>query len=253
MSDQNYLEKYLKYKAKYLNLNQSGGGYVFILPIDDLQIQLLSIIELYNKTFNLYNICRIRNNSSTLLSEIEFQDLSDLIEQIKSNSKISALYNENSISLDKSMQINNVDKSKFIFTLRQETTKLIKHLSFPVKSIDISKFTELISINIKKERAKGQKDSIFIKDLEELLSKCDQLLGLITSGFTHFIINSVEGLDILRQATNQIINLIGNSVDHYNKYKTLDQTMIPEINSLFRKCFNLIFTELEKLGVVRHL
>ena len=79
------------------------------------------------------------------------------------------------------------------------------------------------------------------------------MLGLITPGFTHFIINSVEGLDILRQATNQIINLIGNSVDHYNKYKTLDQTMIPEINSLFRKCFNLIFTELKKLGVVRHL
>ena len=135
----------LNLKIKYVELKnkiQTGGS---------IMHNIMDIIELYDKTFNLYMLYRFRyDNTLPLINLIE---LSEKVFKFKTYTRCDfknyyikdLLENDNVTELLKK----EVTKQKVIFTLRQDTTKLIKDVLLP-NNESISKvnlYMDFISIN----------------------------------------------------------------------------------------------------------
>ncbi len=130
----NYYEKYLKYKNKYLkNKNNTGSG---ILPILS---DIIAIIELYNKAFNSYIVYRFRfPNAKPIITNIEgttLVNLSNLVFEMKNLPEIKQTFNEyyykdlTEANFDEIKDGEPVyERPKILFTLRQDTTKVIRNM-----------------------------------------------------------------------------------------------------------------------------
>jgi hypothetical protein len=254
-SNFNFEQKYLKYKQKYVRLSQSGGNYMINNQHISEQnaLSILGIIELYNKTLNLYQICRFRNNNNSLISESTFSDLHNIIQMLLQNGTIHAYFNTAYIT---DFQMNEIDRLEHVlFTLRQITTKYIKGLLMPLGGAQ-----ECIAMIGKIETYK----EFFLKDVtdqltqeyikkafDELIAKCKELGGLVTPSITPFEKKEgIKGLEIIRSDTNNIINIIGNNVSYYSANYTMQQSDIQELNRLFIACFTNITRELLNLQVI---
>jgi hypothetical protein len=239
----NITEKYHKYKLKYLNAKQHGGA-------GATPEHIMDVIELYNKTLNLYILYRFRYDNTKDL--IDLGGLSDKI--YKLNESVKNKYNEYYIKnlltsspedllKFKSEKVDPNKSSRLVFTLRQDTTKIIKNLLLinNESADDIEKYINFLKVNELSDKP------VF----DEIYQKCIQIKGLVTKGSNTFKKNKEnEDLDIIRNNTNQLINIIGDDFD-----KTLDNLGIKANNieektnelldRLFKECFKLVSKKLE--------
>ncbi len=242
----NYYEKYLKYKNKYLQI--TGGIQKHFLRGGNENSSInntIAIIELYNKAFNSYIVYRFRfPNAKPIIKDFEggsLVQLSNLVLQKKNDEQIKAVFSQYYAKDLTNMN----DRNIILFTLRQDTTKVIKSMLLldndakiqikQLKNLLISKQNEI------KNDPNGEADYI------ELMGKCDLIETMadpITKAtFTEAI--NPQGLDILRQLTNKIIMLIANGKKDGNI--ELSACANEDLDNLFRECFKLINIELNKL------
>ena len=197
--EQKYQLKAQKYKIKYAQLKakfQLGGSPEF---------DLMDVIELYDKTFNLYVLYRFRYDNTISLIE-GLPKFSDKVFQNKNRVKKS--YNSYYISDLLTQQDPSVlatKKKEMIFTLRQDTTKLIRDVVLPNNEsrAKVQVYLDFIDEHQKTEQDKSVKD-----DLDELHNKCMQINGLISPG--EVLLSEPDerylvGLNIIRHDTNKIL------------------------------------------------
>jgi hypothetical protein len=236
----NYYSKYKKYKLKYEKLqnkyNRTGG-----LIVDEEKIKkVIDIIELYNKAFNSYVVYRFRFNH--MFGLIPFlNELSDFVHTMINDENVKKYF--------KNYYVENfqdeTDRNKRLFSLRQQTTKIIKQMLLKNKEAEenINKLKLDISNNLMPEAGKEIEQK---SEQDELMSKCN-LISLLVSTNDNFKFKEMsepKDLDILRNLTNKIIYKLGTHTDDNEKNNSLNC----ELNNLFNQCFGLIKTEFDKLN-----
>ena len=224
--------KYLKYKSKYNQLKQHGGKLS--------NVEVIGLCELFDKTLNLYKLFRFRyDNTPTVLN---ISDLNDKVYKNKEDHEVKAEYNKlylpNLLSMSTLPHLESV-----AFTLRQDTTKLILNI-FLLSGASVDKIKVYMTF-IEKHNLK--KDPVFA----EIYDKCTQLAGLVSQGDVVFKETpGLKGVDLIRQISNKIINLIGNDFDvSLQNFKTsspnnMDLKLRQQLNDLFKECFDLIAASL---------
>lgn len=244
MNSNHFLQKAEKYKMKYHELKlrmQQGGLYNYT------NNQIMDLIELYYKTYYLYIIYRYRYDNTK--HSINFIDLSNLIFKLSNRTKYDYdhYYIKDLLDNEDIKELISKQKENVVFTLRQDTTKLLKDvilLNYEANA-KVDKYINFIVSN------KLITDPVF----QEIHGKCIQIKGLVSDGTNVF--NSInpasnDYLNIIRDQTNHIINIIG---DDYNKTydnqlkghsNNLDDKPNEKLDELFNSCFNLIFNELKK-------
>ena len=244
MNNIDYSRKCLKYKQKYLNLKQRGGD--MSETEKEKNHKIIDIIELYDKTMNLYSVYRIRYDNTKNL--INFIDLSNLIFNYKRNLNIKEIYKNlyinNLLELEK---ISDKNKEQLIFTLRQDTTKIIKELAYPNN--------EALSIIRNYIQFFNNNNLSKLPVYSEIYEKCINIKGLVELGTVPFnleskieeaVQNNLDILDIIRINTNGILNIIGNDYDNTinningNKQNDLNDNDNNKIDKLFKDCFDNI-------------
>ena len=242
--------KYNKYKQKYLSLqqiSQDGGG-----KINSFVSHALDVLELYNKALYTYFLYCVRfSNSVSLMSansSVDLVKLSNIIKRIQDNPLIACFYSrlfskkvEEQINSSKPVILSDISNESLIFSLRHITTNIIQDIY--LKNNDslesISKLTKYIKDIHTAEKEKSEKDTILLVDLGELIGKCKQLEGLVKAGLTEYKkpVNP-QGLDILRDQTNELLWLIGNEFDNTTGLVPVDTNT--KISDLFTLCFKNI-------------
>jgi hypothetical protein len=224
MNDQQLQQKANKYKMKYLALKQQGGnnkiqrGGAYLGETNNIQNQL-GLIELYDKTLNEYLIYRFRYGSDCKLFDI--RDLSNQIYRLRESARYAynSFYIGNIMDQQKTVETHlnsEIDRYKVLFTLRQDTTKLLKEVILineeAIKKVE--KYIMFIEELIK--MAKDRKIVDLIGSLEEILGKCNQIKGLVVKENTVFVPPDITtSLDLIRYETNLIMNEIGNDITNY--------------------------------------
>ena len=238
----NYYEKYLKYKNKYLQV--TGGLRQNVLRGGSGIDETIAVVELFNKAFNSYIVYRFRfQNAKPIIKEFEgstLVQLSNLVLQKKNSLDVKSVFSQ---YYSKDLT-NVVDRNIILFTLRQDTTKVIKSMLLldndaktqiqELKRILQSKENEI------KNGPNGEADYV------ELIGKCN-LIEAMADPFTLASFTEAQnpqGLDILRQLTNKIIMLIANAKKDGNV--ELSACANEDLDNLFRECFKLIYVELSK-------
>ena len=126
----NYDKKYEKYKQKYMQAKYNMHGGVVTLTVNDA----IGIVELYNKFINAYLIYRARFDNTMPLKD--FTALSNIVHKISTQKQVKDEYDKFFVnSLDDIRQLmesydpgDSDRKAKILFSLRQQTTKLIRLL-----------------------------------------------------------------------------------------------------------------------------
>jgi len=211
-----YEEKYQKYKQKYMQAkyNKMKGGAVS-LTVDDA----IGIIELWHKFLYSYYIYRARFDNTMPLKD--FTALSNLMFRLSQSPKVKTKFNEMYIkNLEENIKdvseektgdldtlLNPENRNRFIFTLRQNTTKLIRSLIF----VDDAAFAEVDMYLRFLQSDLIPRDS----EYKELIEKCKQLKGLVSPGETErFVIEGDRvGLYRIRDLTNLLLKQLGDTYD----------------------------------------
>ena len=228
MDDRQLQQKANKYKMKYLALKQKGGnsnniqrGGAYMGEKNNIQFQL-GLIELYDKTLNEYLIYRFRYGSSCTLFDI--QDLSNQIYRLRESAKyaytsfyIPNLMDQAPEFLTKHLT-SVIDHYKVLFTLRQDTTKLLKDVILinteAVAKVD--KYIEFLDTLLR--MTKETKIENLTENLNEIQGKCNQIRGLVVDASTPFVPPEIkDSLDLIRRDTNAAMNEIGNDISNYKK------------------------------------
>jgi hypothetical protein len=244
-NESSYKIKAHKYKMKYLglkNITQNGGG--------QLSHHVMDIIELYRKTLNLYVLYRFRYDNTNPL--IDLDKIGNLV--FKFESMTQSEYNKYYISdlLDqkniKELLESEEGIERILFTLRQDSTKIIRNiLLINIESdLKINKFIKFILKNKLNDPSTFPSKPTYANEFSEIHSKCDQLLSLVKSNKHEFVkTNETNDLDGLRNKTNLILNILGNDYDRYVKVKKGDKNFITdEANTELEQLFNLCFHEI---------
>lgn len=204
-----YEEKYQKYKQKYMQAkyNKMKGGAVSLTVGD-----AIGIIELWHKFLYSYYIYRARFDNTMPLKD--FTALSNLMFRLSQQPKVKAEFNEMYLS-DLEQMIKNKqyadalskERGKLIFTLRQDTTRLIRSLILinDAARAEVEMYLDFLkSGSVPKE-----------SDFKELLGKCVQLEGLVSPGETDVIVIGGDraGLDRIRDLTNLLLKQLGDTYD----------------------------------------
>ena len=254
MNSNHFLQKAEKYKIKYneLKLSIQRGG--TIVTNNDI----MDMIELYDKTYNLYVLYRFRYDNTLPL--LDFIPLSNLIAEHKENTQhnYNHYYIKDILNCDNIQQLLETKFNKVIFTLRQDTTKVIRNMLLlnkdSIKLID--EYINFINKIVKKhEKYNELTNDIQINKgiIDEIFNKCIQIRGLVATGNNEFTKQNPEpqNLDGIRYNTNYIINILGNDYDNAvvsqgkpNKLKADDND---RITLLFNRCFNEIYKLLPKV------
>ena len=226
MDERQLQQKANKYKMKYLALKQKGGksnsiqrGGAYMGETNNIQFQL-GLIELYDKTLNEYLIYRFRYGSNCTLFDI--QDLSNQIYRLRESAKyaytsfyIPNLMDQPNKVLEDHLQ-SVIDHYKVLFTLRQDTTKLLKEVIL-INTEAVAKVEKYIKFLDKLiDMTKNTQIPALIENLKEIQGKCNQIKGLVLAGTTEFVAATInDSLDLIRNETNFIMNAIGNDIDNY--------------------------------------
>lgn len=234
-----FKDKYQKYKSKYFLAKQLVGG--GMTPEDTMDV-----IELYNKTSNLYILYRFRYDNTKDL--IDTTDLSDkfftLSKQVKDDYQEYYIKDLLEMTNIKEMVRNPNTSRKIIFTLRQDTTKVIKNLLL-INNESIDMINNYIIFM--KNNNLHNRDKVY----SEIYEKCLQIKGLVTKGTTRFNDNkTLNELDTIRNITNKIINIIGNDYDNTMENLGIKSNNINEINNdlldrLFKTSFKLLSKKID--------
>lgn len=240
--DQKFHSKALKYKIKYTQLKkmlQTGG--------DDHRI--MDIIELYDKTYNLYLLYRFRYDNTMPLHDLT--KLSNDVFTRKTSLKVKyQTYYIPNITDTKPDALSTLISEKdgngrVLFTLRQDTTKLIKELLL-LNNESVAKVKVYLDFltSILSDQSIPEPEVY-----EEIHNKTTQINGLVASGKTDFKISSfddicrLDKLNKIRYNTNLILNLLGNDFDNIQKRITtkepiqLDPRINAQLDVLFSTCF----------------
>ncbi len=261
-----YHEKYLKYKKKYLDLlNEQNDSFNNENEPVDVQYggldpeYIMDVVELYDKTYNLYVMYRFRyNNTLPIIKSLYENDeknhlteLSTHIEMIKKNKMIKQRYDQYYIPNILQMPVETIitqNPANILFTLRQDTTKVILHLLL-VNEGSLAKINEYLQLVVKIVYKQTDRTSKYYRDLLEISSKCTQISGLVSPGKmllkTPYIKDQDQDQDKmtgLRVVTNRIINIIGNS----NNTEILDDKGNTYLDTAFKRCFQIIYEILIK-------
>ena len=240
MDSQLYKQKAEKYRMKYeqLKLSIQQGG---LFELSNRQI--MDLIELYDKTYNLYVLYRFRYDNTRPL--LDFTDLSNLINKARINTKYeySHYYIKDLLEKDDIDTLIRKQKNHVLFTLRQDTTKLLRNvLLLNTESVsNVQSYIDLL--------AKFQED----KEFAEIYGKCLQINGLVATGISFFeSMGPGTELDIVRDESNHIINIIGNDYENTVRNKVskqpnhLHDDPNDQLQRLFVSCFARISSELKK-------
>jgi len=262
-NEQKYQLKAQKYKLKYSQLKaqiQAGGTPEF---------DLMDVIELYDKTFNLYVIYRFRyDNTLPLINYLN--ELGSIVYNHRMSPSIKKNYDgyyikemlnqfnrliirgDDGIADIHNYANDETKKKGLIFTLRQDTTKLLRDvLLINNESVGrVQAYIDLIT-------ALGPlaQDPVF----QEILEKCRQIQGLVKASITEFNESvqptSDDVLNLIRFKTNKIINIIGNDFDdsaqraRENQPNKISEDNNLALNILFNDCFKLIKQKLESISI----
>jgi hypothetical protein len=238
--------KYMKYKQKYLNLRKKYVNlqreYRFQHGGDGDNTKIIDLIELYNKAFNSYIVYRFRfDNTKPIITSLSdgsmLTDLSNLVSLKMADQTVKDVFSKYYHS-----NITDVTgEYELLFTLRQQTTSVIKDLLLKDKE-SIKKIGEL------KQKLIGKKDKILnVENYKELLTKCEMIEGLVKSGISKDIgenpPDNLDPMDIIRWKTNKIILLIGDEFD--NNTGQVPCNVNDKLDQLFRDCFSSIWNSLK--------
>lgn len=235
MDSQLYQQKAEKYKMKYtdLKLKMQQGG-LFKLTNE----YIMDIIELYDKTYNLYVLYRFRYDNTEHL--INFNVLTNLIFKLRKRTKhdYDYYYIKDLLESNDVQKLVEKSRNKVLFTLRQDTTKLLRNVLL---------FTDESKSNVDKYIKFIDDNKLLEKDFAEIHDKCIQIKGLVSPDTTEFksiTLDLEDHMNTIRYKTNQIINKIGddydNSMKNIGKPNNLDPLINKQLNTLFTECFNII-------------
>ena len=244
-----YRGKYLKYKLKYNNLRKyyGGGGDEDATKKDDPTKNIIDIIELYNKAFNSYVVYRFRFNhmfglvpgltvlSNTVNKYIKMKNISDFFKNF---------YVENVGT--KKENVYEASRAQRLFSLRQQTTKVIKHmlLKNDEAKTNIEKLKTEIQEHLSSENPEEKEEQ------NELINKCNLISSLTElpeeeKSFEELI--NPKGLDVLRNITNKIIFKLSKQKEESGNNET-NNGLNCELNNLFTQCFELLKQEFDQLS-----
>jgi hypothetical protein len=202
-----YDRKYKKYKQKYMQAKYNMQGGKAKITVDNA----IAIIELWHKFLYAYYIYRARFDNTIALKN--FTDLSNLMFQLSEHPAVKKHYEEMYLKDLESMikkkdeeglqRLMRDGKNKVIFTLRQDTTKLIRSLIFinQAAMADVNIYIDFLSSPIIPDE----------NDYKELLEKCKQLQGLVTLGEFELSSEEMSGLDGIRYRTNLLLKQLGDT------------------------------------------
>jgi hypothetical protein len=236
---QDYYQKYLKYKTKYTDLK---GGYVRNLSGGNGEVassdsidNTIAVVELFNKAFNSYIVYRFRfQNAKAIITDFEggrLVDLSNLVVDKKNNPQVKGTFDRFYKKDLKSV----TDNNSILFTLRQDTTKVIKNMLLLDKDAK-NQISELKTLLQSK-----QQNITNPADFIELIAKCElieKLADPVNRAEYSPAVNP-QGLDILRDKTNQIIQLIANAKNNGRLELACGDN--DTLDRLFRECFSEIY------------
>jgi len=243
MNSNHFLQKAEKYKIKYneLKLSIQRGGK--IITNNDV----MDLIELYDKTYNLYVLYRFRYDDT--LSLIDIIELSNLIAEHKKNTQhnYDHYYIKDILNCDNIQHLLETKFNKVVFTLRQDTTKVIRNmLLLNDDSVNIiNVYIDFISKILKNYDTNEVNNEI----IQEIYDKCIQIKGLVSLENSNFVImdESPKGLNGIRYKTNHIINIIGNDYVNAVKDRKTKNEIGGTINNQLNKLFEDCFVEINKL------
>ena len=237
-----YEEKYQKYKQKYMQAkyNKMKGG-AASLTVDDA----IGIIELWHKFLYSYYIYRARFDNTMPLKD--FTALSNLMFRLSQQPKVKEEFDKMYLSdleqLIKNKQYPEVvkmEQRKLIFTLRQDTTRLIRSL---ILINDAARAEVVMYLDFLKSESVPTGS-----DFKELLEKCVQLEGLVSPGKTEVI--GIEGdrvgLDKIRDLTNSLLKQLGDTYDSTVENMGMRPNSLEyEANHKLDKTINLCLREIK--------
>jgi len=246
MNSNQYFRKAEKYKMKYHRLkleNQLGGAIVTNNYIMDL-------IELYDKTYNLYVLYRFRYDNTLPL--IDIIKLSNLIAEHKENTQhnYDHYYIKDILNCDNIQHLLETKFNNVVFTLRQDTTKVIRNML--LLNNDSVNMIKVYIVFISKILENYDKDTENKEIIQEIYDKCIQIKGLVSLENLDFVPMKEPPKDLngIRYKTNYIINIIGNDYENAVKDLTTKNELKDPINNqldgLFKDCFGEIHKLLPK-------
>ncbi len=242
---QDYYQKYLKYKNKYLemkggsrhnNNNKLYGG----MGVD--YDAVIAVVELFNKAFNSYIVYRFRfSNAKPIITELNqggnLVALSNLVLDKKNDPQVKETFNR----FYKKDLKDVTDNNTILFTLRQDTTKVIRSMLLLDKDAK-NQISELKTLLQSK-----QQNITNPADFTELMAKCELIEKMAdpvnNAEYTPAV--NPQDLDILRDKTNRIIQIIANAKTNGKIYLSCQQN--DDIDKLFRECFSDIYEYLSFL------
>jgi hypothetical protein len=194
--------------------------------------KLIALIELYNKAFNTYVVLKFRTGQE-ISNEKSLIKLSDKIITITTNKMVKKQFNSFYIEDKKEIEASS-DRKRVLFSLRQKTTKVIKHLLLKGKESRylMDELVELL--NKKKDVINNQ------TDYEELIGKCNLIYTLLQGSPSEpkeTIEPGEDGLDILRYKTNMAIYSVAS-----NKKELASEVL--------KECFEMISKSLDKINMI---
>jgi len=244
-----YQLKAQKYKMKYVDLKnklQYGGT-----GTEFNSHHIMDIIELYRKTLNLYVLYRFRYDNNLPLINLDL--LGNLVFKFESmtscdykNYYITDLLDNKNV---KELLETDADITRMLFTLRQDSTKIIRNILL-VNKESVSKINKFIKFI---ETHKLTELKPHGNEFSEIHDKCIQILCLVSSRSSIYNnMESTDSLDILRNKTNMILNIIANDFERYvsvtsGNLNNISEDLNNKLQSLFLECFEEITKELKKM------